>query len=53
MVASEKVGSYAGILVNSRGGHLARAARIATFRSGACVTTITVGVLVAFYALKR
>ena len=52
MVASEKLGIYAGYLMRFRRVPAARLARIATFTFGACVATISAGVYLASYVLK-
>ena len=52
MVASEKLGVFAGRLAGSRRAQAARLTRTATFTFGACVATISTGVYLAFYVLK-
>ena len=52
MIASEKLGFYAGHLTRSRSVQTARLTRTATFTFGACVATPTAGVFLAFYGLK-
>lgn len=52
MIASEKLGFYAGQVVRSRRVQVARLARMATFTFGACVTTLMSGIYLAGYILK-
>jgi hypothetical protein len=52
MIASEKLGIYAGYLAGSHRAQAARVTRLVTFTFGACVAILTLGVYVAFYVLK-
>ena len=52
MIASEKLGIYAGHLAGSHRVRVARLARLGTFTFGACVAILTMGVYLAFYVLK-
>lgn len=52
MIASEKLGTYAGHLMRSRRLQVAHLARIGTFTFGACVATLTAGIYLAGYVLK-
>lgn len=52
MIASEKLGIYAGYLAGSHRVQAARVIRLVTFTFGACVAILTLGVYVAFYVLK-
>ena len=52
MIASEKLGVYAGYLAGSRRAQASRLVRLATFTFGACVTILSFGIYLAFYVLK-
>lgn len=52
MIASEKLGIYAGHLIRSRRVQVTHLARLATFTFGACVAILTAGVYLAGYVLK-
>ncbi len=52
MIASEKLGIYAGHLTRSRRVQVTRLTRIVTFTFGACVATLMAGVYLAGYILK-
>jgi hypothetical protein len=52
MIASEKLGVYAGHLAGSHRVRAARLTRLVTFTFGACVAILTMGVYLAFYVLK-
>lgn len=52
MIASEKLGVYAGQAIRFQRVKVTRLARTATFTFGACVATLTAGIYLAFYVLK-
>ena len=52
MVASEKLGVYAGHLGRSQSVQVARLTSRAMFTFGACVATLSAGIYLAFYVLK-
>ena len=52
MIASEKLGVYAGHIVRWRSVGAARLTQVGTFTFGACVATISGGVYLFFYLLK-
>jgi hypothetical protein len=52
MIASEKLGIYAGHLAGSHRVRVTRFARLVTFTIGACMAILMIGVYLAFYALK-
>lgn len=52
MIASEKLGVYAGHLVRSRRAQATRLSRLATFTLGACLVLLTAGVYLVGYLLK-
>lgn len=52
MIASEKLGIYAGHIIRSQKMQVTRLARIATFTFGACVATLSAGIYLAFYVFK-
>ena len=52
MIASEKLGVYAGHLIRFQRVKVTRLAGTATFTFGACIATLTAGVYLAFYVLK-
>jgi hypothetical protein len=52
MIASEKMGFYAGHLTKSRSVQAAHLTQTAIFTFGACVSTISAGVYLAVYVLK-
>ena len=52
MIASEKLGIYAGHLAGSHTVRVTRLARLVTFTIGACMTILMIVVYLAFYVLK-
>jgi hypothetical protein len=52
MIASDKLGVYAGHLVRFRRVQVARLGRIVTFTFGTCVAMLSAGIYLAFYVLK-
>ena len=52
MIASDKLGVYAGQLARSRSVQATHLTRTATFTFGACVAALSAGVYLAFYVLK-
>ena len=52
MIASEKLGVYAGHLVSSRGMQIARLTRVATCTFGAVLASLMAVIYVAGYILK-
>ena len=52
MIASEKLGVYAGHLISFRRVQATRLARLVTFTFGACVAILTAGIYLAFYVFK-
>ncbi|HVQ36010.1 MAG TPA: hypothetical protein VMS31_00660 [Pyrinomonadaceae bacterium] len=52
MVASEKLGIYAGYLAGSRRVQATRLARLMTLTFGACVAMLMAGIYLAGYILK-
>ena len=52
MIASEKLGSYAGHLLVSRRVQVTRLTRMVTFTFGGCVAILMAGVYLAGYVLK-
>ncbi len=52
MLASEKLGSYAGRLLRSHRDKVARLTRLATLTFGTCVAILSGGIYVAVYVLK-
>lgn len=52
MIASEKLGVYAGHMIRFQRVRVTRLTRIATFTFGACVATLSAGIYLAFYVLK-
>jgi hypothetical protein len=52
MIASEKLGFYAGHLSRSHRVQIARLTRVGTFTFGAVVGVLTMGTYLAFYVLK-
>jgi hypothetical protein len=52
MIASDKLGIYAGHLAGSHRVRAARWARLVTFTLGACVAILSMGIYLAFYVLK-
>ncbi|HEY0428919.1 MAG TPA: hypothetical protein VGC76_14150 [Pyrinomonadaceae bacterium] len=52
MVASEKIGVYAGYFAGSYRGKISRATRIGILTFGACVALISFAVYIASYVLK-
>lgn len=52
MIASEKLGVYAGHLVKSRRVQIERLTRVVTFTVGAVVAVLMVGIYLAGYILK-
>ena len=52
MIASEKLGIYAGHLIRFQRVQAARLSRIVTFTFGACVATLSAGIYLAAYILK-
>jgi hypothetical protein len=52
MLASEKLGSYAGLLAGSGRMQAIRLVRLVTFTFGACVAVLMAGIFIAAHALK-
>lgn len=52
MIASEKIGAFAGYFGGSYRERISRLTRIGVLTFGACVAFISFGVYVAFYLLK-
>ena len=52
MVASEKLGIYAGYLAGSHRVKVTRLARLVTFTFGACAAIFMIGIYLAGYVLK-
>jgi len=52
MIASDKLGVYAGHLLRFRRVQVGRLARIGTFTFGACMATLSGGIYFAVYVLK-
>lgn len=52
MIASEKIGVYAGYFAGSHKERISRAARIGFLTFGACVAFISLAVYIAAYVLK-
>ena len=52
MIASEKLGVYAGHLVNAHSLQIARLTRVVTFTFGAVVAVLMFGIYLAGYILK-
>ena len=52
MIASEKLGIYAGHLIRSRRVQVSRLAQVVTFTFGACVAVLMGGIYLAGYVLK-
>ena len=52
MIASEKIGAYAGHFTGAYRQKISRAARIGFFTFGACVAILMLGIYIAFYVLK-
>ena len=52
MIASEKLGIYAGHLAGSHRVRVARLARLIMFTFGACVAIVMFGIVLAFYVFK-
>lgn len=52
MIASEKLGIYAGHLAGSHRVQATRLARLVTFTFGACVAILMIGIYLAGYVLK-
>ena len=52
MIASEKLGEYAGRLIKSRRAPTARIVRLVTFTFGACVAVLSAGIYLANYVFK-
>lgn len=52
MIASEKLGIYAGHLVSSHRVRAARLARLVALTFGACIAVLSAGIYLAFYVLK-
>jgi hypothetical protein len=52
MIASEKLGFFAGRVMPLRRQPVARLAQVGSLTFGACVATLSAGVYLAFYLLK-
>jgi hypothetical protein len=52
MIASEKLGTYAGHLAGSHRVRVTRLARLVTFTFGACMVVLTIGIYLAFYVFR-
>ena len=52
MIASEKLGFYAGYLAGSYRIQATRLARLVTFTFGACISILMIGIFLAGYVLK-
>ncbi|MFN2511413.1 MAG: hypothetical protein ABR568_08210 [Pyrinomonadaceae bacterium] len=52
MIASDKLGLYAGHLIRFRRVQVARLTRIVTFTFGTCVAILSAGIYLGFYVLK-
>ena len=52
MIASEKIGVYAGYFAGSYKERISRVTRIGFFSFGACVAVLMLGVYIAAYILK-
>jgi hypothetical protein len=52
MIASEKIGAYAGYFAGSYKARISRLTRIGFFTFGTCVAFISLSVYIAFYVLK-
>ena len=52
MLASEKIGIYAGYFTGSYQTKVNRLALISVFTFGCCVAVLSAGILIAFYLLK-
>jgi hypothetical protein len=52
MIASEKLGFYAGYLAGSYRTEATRLARLVTFTFGACMAILMIGIFLAGYVLK-
>ena len=52
MIASEKIGAYAGYFAGSYRERISRLTRIGFFTFGACVALLSSGLYIAFYVLK-
>lgn len=52
MIASEKLGIYAGHLVSFRRAQAARLTQVVAFTVGACVAALSAGIYLAFNVLK-
>ena len=52
MIASEKLGIYAGHLAGSHRVRVTRLARLVTFTLGACLAILMTGIYLAFYVLR-
>jgi hypothetical protein len=52
MIASEKLGVYAGHMVRSHRAQAARLTRVVTFTFGCCVAILAAGIYLAAYLLK-
>ena len=52
MIASEKLGDYAGRLIKSRRAQTARIVRLVAFTFGACVAVLSAGIFLANYVFR-
>ena len=52
MLASEKLGSFAGYFNAAHRAKIVRLTRVSTFAFGACAAVLSAGIYIAFHALK-